>query len=204
MIQRLCVLAALLAGTLMGVASATSGERQGTGHQPLIVKGSTKTPIGARQFCAARPDDCTPAAGPSGPLSLSSALKRDLVDVNRRFNKQVVAVTDQAYYKQRELWTYPDGYGDCEDFALAKRRELMQRGWPASSLLMTMVRQRNGDAHAVLVAVTTAGDFVLDNLVDDVLDWDQTDYKFVKMQTPASMNSWVDIEDDRVLWVASK
>ena len=87
---------------------------------------------------------------------------------------------------------------------VVKRRALMERGWPASALRMALVRQSNGEAHAVLVAVTDSGDFVLDNLVGDVLDWEETNYKFVKMQTAQTMSEWVDVEDDRVLWVASK
>lgn len=202
--KRLFQLAALLACMCVGAAEAAATELHRSTHQPLIIKGFTKTPIGARQFCAERPDECLPMEAAAGPFVLTEALRRDLLEINRRLNQQVVAVTDQIYYQKREFWTYPDGYGDCEDYALAKRRALVERGWPPSSLLMALVRQRNGEAHAVLVAVTDVGDLVLDNLVGDVLDWDQTDYKFVKMQSPTTMSRWVDVEDDRMLWVASK
>jgi predicted transglutaminase-like cysteine proteinase len=202
--KRLFQLAALLACMCAGAAEAAAAELHRSTHQPLIIKGSTKTPIGARQFCAERPEECQPIDTAPGPLVLTEALRRDLIEINRAWNRDVVAITDQDYYKKREFWTYPDGFGDCEDYALAKRRALVERGWPPSALLMALVRQRNGEAHAVLVAVTDVGDFVLDNLVGDVLDWDQTDYKFVKMQTPSTMSKWVDVEDDRVLWVASK
>ena len=200
--KRLLALAALLASLSMGAADAGAGELQRL-HQPLVIKGSTKTPIGARQFCAAWPDECRPIETSPAPVALTEALRRDLIEVNQTLNQQVVGVTDEAYYQKREFWTYPDGFGDCEDYALAKRRELVGRGWPPTSLLMAMVRQRNGEAHAVLVAITDVGELVLDNLVGDVLDWDETDYKFVKMQTPTSLSQWVELEDDRVLWVAS-
>jgi predicted transglutaminase-like cysteine proteinase len=200
--KRLFWLAAL-AGLCVGATEVAATDVHRSTHQPLIIKGSTKTPIGARQFCAERPAECEPIDANSGPIVLTEALRRDLFEINRTFNRQVVAVTDESYYQKREFWTYPDGFGDCEDFALAKRRALVERGWPASSLLMALVRQRNGEAHAVLVAITDVGDLVLDNLVGDVLDWDQTDYKFVKMQTAATMSKWVDVEDTRTLWVAS-
>ena len=203
--KRLLVLgAALLASMCLSAAESAAKDLHRSTHLPLIIKGSTKTPIGARQFCAERPDECRPVEAGVGPLALTESLRNDLVEINRKLNQQVVAVTDESYYQKREFWTYPDGFGDCEDFALAKRRALIERGWPAGALRMTLVRQRNGEAHAVLVAVTDGGDFVLDNLVGDVLDWDQTDYKFVKMQSPQSLNSWVDLEDDRVMAVASK
>lgn len=202
--KRLFGLAALLVGLGAGMSGVAAMDLHRSGHLPLIVKGSTKTPIGARQFCMAWPDECRPVEAALDRVALTDAFRRDLVEINSRFNTQVVAMTDEAYYQKREFWTYPDGFGDCEDFALAKRRALMERGWPAAALRMAMVRQSNGEAHAVLVAVTDAGDLVLDNLVGDVLDWDQTNYKFVKMQTAKSMSEWVDVEDDRVLWVASK
>lgn len=197
-------LATLLAGLCLGAAHAGAADIDRTGiHAPLIIKGMTKTPIGARQFCGDHPDDCRPSEAAVGPVVLTQALRQDLDDINLQFNTEVSPVTDQVYYEKREFWTYPDGFGDCEDYALAKRRALVERGWPATALLMALVRQSDGNAHAVLVAVTDVGDLVLDNLVGDVLDWEQTYYRFIKMQTPANMDEWVDVEDDRVLWVAS-
>ena len=63
-----------------------------------------------------------------------------------------------------ERWNYPDdGYGDCEDYVLLKRRMLMQAGWPREALLITVVRDKKGDGHAVLTVKTNRGEFVLDN-----------------------------------------
>ncbi len=204
MTKRLLGLAALLASWCMGAADASAQDfTRLTAHQPLIIKGSTTTPIGALGFCKARPADCV-AEGPAAPVELTAARWRELEDINRQVNTEVVPVTDQDFYHLREVWTYPVGYGDCEDFALGKRRALIELGWPAGTLLMALVRQSNGNAHAVLVASTSIGDLVLDNLVDEVRGWDETAYKFVKMQTPHAMDAWVDVEDDRTLWVASK
>ncbi len=47
-----------------------------------------------------------------------------------------------------------DGYGDCEDYALLKRKMLMQAGWPREALLMTVVRDKKGEGHAVLTVKT--------------------------------------------------
>jgi predicted transglutaminase-like cysteine proteinase len=203
--KRLMGLAALCAALCLDATSLVAGELDGRGFQPIAMKSNTKTPVGARQFCVERPGECRDTAVAPGPVALTKGLRRDLDAVNRRVNGAITAVTDQTYYGQREVWTYPDkGFGDCEDFALEKRRELMRKGWPASALRMALVRQRNGEAHAVLVANTDSGDFVLDNLVADVLDWSQTSYKFVKMSSPRTLNTWIDVEDDRVVWVASK
>lgn len=204
MTKRLVGLAALLASWCLGGADAMAQDVTRSTTQPaLMIKGPTGTPIGAIGFCRAWPADCLAEGATAAPVELTDARWRDLDGINRQVNAAVVAMTDEAYYHQREVWTYPNGYGDCEDYALGKRRALIDLGWPAGSLLMALVRQSDGNAHAVLVAVTSAGDLVLDNLVDDVRDWAQTDYKFIKMQTPAALDTWVDVEDNRVLWVAS-
>lgn len=203
--KRLLGLAALCAAVSLGATGMVAGENNGYGFQPIAMKSDTKTPIGARQFCLDWPEECRVSAAGPERVRLSGGKWRDLDAINRSVNGAITAITDEKFYGQREYWTYPDkGYGDCEDFALLKRRELMARGWPASALRMALVRQRNGEAHAVLLAKTDRGDFVLDNLAAEVLDWSQTSYKFVKISSPETLDRWIDVEDDRVVWVASK
>ncbi len=75
------------------------------------------------------------------------------------------------------------GKGDCEDYVLLKRRMLMQAGWPREALLITVVRDKKGDGHAVLTVKTDKGDFILDNQAENVLLWSETGYRFVKRQS---------------------
>ena len=68
-----------------------------------------------------------------------------------------------------ERWNYPDdGYGDCEDYVLLKRKLLMQAGWPREALLITVVRDKKGDGHAVLTVKTDRGEYILDNQTGDL------------------------------------
>lgn len=205
MTQRLWVLAILVASVGLGVTWTRADDILNyTARQPLIVKGLTKTPIGARQFCDDWPEECRPLDIATEPVPLTQTSWHELATVNDRFNSQVQPRTDADFYSRREYWTYPQGFGDCEDYALAKRRALIELGWPAAMLRLALVRQSNGDAHAVLVALTDLGDFVLDNLEPQVLGWDQTSYHFVKMQSAETLDRWVEVEDDRMLWVASR
>ena len=49
------------------------------------------------------------------------------------------------HYGIADYWTLPtDGKGDCEDYALLKRHELIRLGWPSSALLMTIVKDEKG------------------------------------------------------------
>ena len=78
---------------------------------------------------------------------------------------------------------------------LLKRRDLIRKGWPTGALLITVVRQRNGDGHAVLTVLTDRGDLVLDNLNPRVLVWNATNYEYVKRQSEYDSGQWVGIDD---------
>ena len=97
-----------------------------------------------------------------------------------------------------EKWTYPDdGYGDCEDYVLLKRRMLMEAGWPREALLITVVREKNGDGHAVLTVKTDRGELILDNQNADIVLWSASGYRFVKRQSQSDPNVWVSLGDPR-------
>jgi predicted transglutaminase-like cysteine proteinase len=103
-------------------------------------------------------------------------------------------MSDQEHWGVIDQWDYPtDGKGDCEDYALLKRKLLIEEGLPRQALLMTVVKDLNNDGHAVLTVKTSKGDFVLDNMRDDVRPWTQTGYRFVKRQSQTNENIWVSI-----------
>ena len=166
--------------------------------------GPTSIPIGAAEFCKTHREDCGPSAGAVDVEPLTEAGWRQLVAINDAINTSVVPVTDSDLYRVTEFWTYPAGSGDCEDFALEKRRQLIANGWNPSALLMTVVRQQNGEGHAVLMVRTDRGDLVLDNQDGLVRLWNETPYQFLKRQSQANAGEWEQIEDSRtVLAVAS-
>jgi predicted transglutaminase-like cysteine proteinase len=66
-----------------------------------------------------------------------------------------------------------------------------------------VVRQANGDGHAVLTVRTDRGDFILDNIQRRILLWTKTDYHYLKRQSELNAGRWVSIEDDHSLMVGS-
>jgi predicted transglutaminase-like cysteine proteinase len=50
-----------------------------------------------------------------------------------------------------------------------------------------------GQQHAVLVVRTTAGDLVLDNLRNAIVGWDETGYRYEKIQSPAKEWIWLSL-----------
>ena len=118
--------------------------------------------------------------------------------INNWVNEHVKPMTDLDHWGVVERWNYPDdGYGDCEDYVLLKRKMLIQAGWPRQALLITVVRDKKGEGHAVLTVKTDKGEFILDNQNDEILLWADTGYRFVKRQSQSDPNVWVSLGDPR-------
>ena len=80
---------------------------------------------------------------------------------------------------------------------LLKRRMLIESGWPRQALLVTVVRDKQVEGHAVLTVTTNKGDYILDNQNADILLWSKTGYRFVKRQSQSNPNVWVALTDLR-------
>jgi predicted transglutaminase-like cysteine proteinase len=152
--------------------------------------GNSLPPIGYVTFCREHEAECKPSGPIVERMQLTAQKRADLEQVNRYVNQSVSPVTDLDLYGKVEVWTYPSGKGDCEDYVLLKRRMLIERGWPESTLLITVVRDENNEGHAVLTARTDIGDLVLDNKRKEVLRWTDTPYTFVKQQSDRNPLVW--------------
>ena len=191
-----CVRWLAVASVFSAMVGIIVGEASAEPNLAMRVSGSTSAPIGHTEFCKNFRDECAPSGG-AVPLLLNEARWRELIDVNRTVNRTVSPVTDLQFYHRDEVWTLPTAYGDCEDYVLLKRSELIRRGWPSGSLLITVVFDEVGEGHAVLLAVTSRGELVLDNKTDAVRPWHETAYRFVKRQSETDPRRWVSIGDPR-------
>ncbi len=152
---------------------------------------SSPPPTGARQLCR----EYTWACAKKRSINLSSQQELRLVkQINRRVNANTASVTDQSQYKTRERWALPTSRGgDCEDFALLKKRDLIQAGIDPSKLLLATVLDSRRNSHAVLVYRSSQGDLILDNLTSQVKPWSKTNYLFLRMQDPKQPRRWVGV-----------
>jgi predicted transglutaminase-like cysteine proteinase len=178
-------------------ASATASQAQE--HAPYIGIGPvTSAPIGWAEFCVEYAPECDTTPSVARDVVLSTRAWTELKRINIAVNTNVKPMTDMDHWGVVERWNYPDdGYGDCEDYALQKRKLLMQAGWPREALLMTVVRDHNGNGHAVLTVKTDRGEYILDNQTNDVLSWADTGYRFVKRQSQSDPNVWVSLGEPR-------
>jgi predicted transglutaminase-like cysteine proteinase len=164
----------------------------------MAVGATVRAPIGWIEFCSEYAPECeTKPLEPRNAVLTSNAWK-DLVRVNQRVNEIIKPLTDLEHWGVVERWNYPDdGYGDCEDYVLLKRRMLLQAGWPRQALLITVVRDKRGDGHAVLTVKTDKGELILDNQNQDILLWPETGYRFMKRQSQSDPNVWVALGEPR-------
>jgi predicted transglutaminase-like cysteine proteinase len=155
--------------------------------------GDTLPPIGYVNFCREHDSECRPAERFADRIQLTAAKFQEIERVNDAVNTDVAPVTDLELYGQPEVWAYPSGKGDCEDYVLLKRRLLAARGFPESTLLITVVRDENNEGHAVLTVRTDRGDLILDNKRREVMRWADTPYTFVKRQSERNPLVWISL-----------
>lgn len=193
------VAAALFAGALIANSASAAEAFMQTG-------GLTSQPIGHYEFCKRLPDECSIRSRNVTPAKMSRDFWELIVNVNSHVNQTVKPLTDMEIYGVEEYWGYPDkvgNVGDCEDYVLEKRRELMQAGISPADLLITVVRKPDGEGHAVLTVRTDTGDFILDNLADSVKNWSETEYTYLKRQATNNTGRWVSIEAPSNILVGS-
>lgn len=186
------IIAASFFGFIAISETASAGGRTDLAH--LHSGQRTSPPLGWTQFCAENQTECRSGTSAAISVVLNEKLWRELLKINHHFNQAIEAVTDQVQYGTPEYWTYAkSGKGDCEDYVLEKRRELARRGWPLSSLLITVVLDKEGGGHAVLTVITDRGELILDNQTNLILPWSQSELTFIKRQSPSDPNAWVEL-----------
>ena len=158
-----------------------------------LSQGTLPAPWGWRDFCRKNPADCSVQKNAAAdPFVLTADKWKNILDTNTKVNQSIEPVSDMDHWGKPYSWDYPsDGKGDCEDYALLKRGLLIQKGVPASALLMTVVINRKGEGHAVLTLASDRGDYVLDNQTNEILSWESSGYRFVQRQSQTDPNEWV-------------
>jgi len=187
------IAAALAAAALANFSEASANSLPKASFEPVGV--STSVPYGWVDFCDRRPEECS--LGKLRPLDIrmSRSTWAALNKINARVNAAIEPVTNLAHWGTTlDHWDYPvDGKGDCKVYALYKRKLLIDAGFPRQALLMTVVKDLEGEGHAVLTVKTDRGEFVLDNLTDEIRPWDSTGYTYIKRQSQDDPNVWLDL-----------
>jgi len=186
------------AGTVAMAEVSVHGSFQVASSSQASTSSETTAPFGWVQFCRDYARDprrpCAKATMPPVDIRLDAYAWKELNRINAAVNSEVEPVTDREHWNLIDKWDFPDDRkGDCEDYVIEKRHRLMKAGFPRQALLITVVRDLEGEGHAVLTVKTDRGDYILDNMNEAIRPWTQTGYKFVKRQSQADPNIWVSL-----------
>lgn len=179
--------AVVLGCLTLGVMAASFGDAAARdvrcGPLQLNVWRVEKRPGQYAAFCAKEPEACALSGEPEIEFAAAESL---LERINRKVNAEIAFTPDLPGERGEECWEFPaKGEGDCEDFALEKRRRLVAEGVPSAALTMAIVHHEvRFFPHAVLLAETTRGTWVLDNLVDELVCWDAVPYRYERRERP--------------------
>ena len=160
---------------------------------PAEMAGRTRPIQAWTTFCERNPQECAVDLNEPRTVVLTRQAWQTIVAVNAKVNAEVRPLTDEDHWGLADIWSLPtDGYGDCEDYQLLKRKRLAEAGLPRRAMRMTVVIDELGEGHAVLMIRTDRGDLVLDNKINAVLPWHQTGYVYVKREAQDS-TGWVSL-----------
>lgn len=130
----------------------------------------------------------------AGTPDLIPTLLKKAAAVNRRINRSMRPRPDSAAFGQPDYWHGDGVIGDCEDFALAKRRALIAEGMPPALLSIALVTTPRGEDHAVLLVADGDDAIVLDNLTPWIVRPSQTAYRWVSRQRFGDPLEWVRLD----------
>lgn len=158
----------------------------------------TLPPLTYTMFCLRYEAECRSRRRfRGGPVRLTEERWADLLEVNGLVNLSIVPAPNNLGL-DGEAWSINPARGDCNDYAVSKRHELLQRGWPARALLLSEVIVSSGEHHLVLLVRTRSGDLVLDNLASEIKLWSRVPYRWVRVQMPSSNRLWSTIDRKKV------
>jgi predicted transglutaminase-like cysteine proteinase len=144
----------------------------------------TLPPMAYTMFCLRYKDECrTKPLFRGGPVRLTEERWANLKQVNQTVNRSIIPESKELSLAD-ETWLINPHRGYCSDYAVTKRHELLNRGWPSGALLLSEVVTNWGKHHLVLVVRTRSGDLVLDNLTPQIKPWARAPYRWVRIQMP--------------------
>ena len=103
------------------------------------------------------------------------------LQVHNKVNSETSYRSDLLQYGVSEFWIVADKFGDCEDYALAKRNALLNAGWPKDKLGLCVCYTASNEGHCVLWVDTDKGSFILDNNYDFPMKPSELPYRWESM-----------------------
>lgn len=147
-------------------------------------------PFASVVFCMEHTDQCRNTGGPD-IIVLNASRRREMVEVNAAVNAAIKPENDRS---GTDKWNVDVTRGDCEDYALTKRKQLIALGWSSASLRIAVALTARGEGHAVVVVKTSDGDLILDNRTNAIKDWRHTDLRILTLQSQGNPKQWYNVK----------
>jgi predicted transglutaminase-like cysteine proteinase len=173
--------------TLLGLRGAA------VARTPLNLRENALPPIAHAVFCMNYPRECSESAAAASFFSArAEALYAVLVVVNRYINTTIRPIRVAYRNILDDRWLLSPLSGNCNDYAVSKRHELLRLGWPSGALLLAEVVLATGEHHLVLVAKAGGDSFVLDNLRSGVVPLTAVaGYRWIRIESPDDPKFWL-------------
>lgn len=185
------VAAALFSG---GAAARSGPPRNAPGPASLVETSPSLAPFQHVRFCLRYPADCKSNQTEDERIDLTPENSELLERVNRVVNAAIIPAQKSSGNELQEVWAIAPYTGDCNDYAVTKRHELLRSGLPARALRLAVVKTTSGSGHLVLFVATTKGDLVLDSLAEAIVPWQSTNYQWIKIQSASDARIWHDVK----------
>jgi predicted transglutaminase-like cysteine proteinase len=167
---------------------------ESTSLTPIVEASPTLAPFQHVRFCLRYPSDCKSNPTENERIDLDAQTTELLKRVNQSVNMSIIPTPKSYGSNLGDGWTIAPDMGDCNDYAVTKRHELLENGLPSKALRLSVVKTASGIGHLVLVVVTTKGDIVMDNLTEVIRPWQSTDYHWLKIQSATDSKFWYEIK----------
>jgi predicted transglutaminase-like cysteine proteinase len=192
-------LSTLFAGCLL-TGNAEARDRLSTQADPapaILEASPVLAPFQHVRFCLRYPAECKSDSTEKDRIELGTQASELLNRVNRSVNAAITPTLKTYGSNIEDRWTIAPSRGDCNDYAVTKRHELIAEGLPGRVLRLSVVKTALGVGHLVLVVTTSKGDLVLDNLTDAIRPWQRTGYEWLKIQSAADARFWYAVKPAR-------
>jgi predicted transglutaminase-like cysteine proteinase len=190
------LLLSVVAGALLasGAAARSRPPHNPAGPASLVETSPSLAPFQHVRFCLRYPADCRSNQTEEERIDLTPVTSELLERVNRVVNAAIVPAQKSSGNELQEVWAIAPYTGDCNDYAVTKRHELLRSGLPAKALRLAVVKTTSGSGHLVLFVATTRGDLVLDSLAETIVPWQSTNYQWMKIQSASDARIWHDVK----------
>ncbi len=152
----------------------------------------TLAPLAFVKFCMNSAAHCDQQSD-STRVALNQERWQEMQTVNAMVNARIAPNAAKGGYD----WSLDTRYGNCNDYAVQKRQELIARGFPVGALSLAAVVTGMGEGHLILTVRTDRGDFVLDNLRQPIVAWNRTGYRWLSRQSAENPKFWVKVGGGR-------